>query len=88
MVSEFTSTESNAMQIYAPSIAFFLVTPLFIAFRFWSRITRRTGLGWDDMTIIISFVSACPLEIFARDYTNNDDAVMCCGCSDHHDGRM
>ncbi|KAK6717988.1 hypothetical protein SNK05_001161 [Fusarium graminearum] len=62
MASEFTSTESNAMQVYAPSIVFFLVTPLFIAFRFWSRITRRTGLGWDDMTIIISFSCAVAVQ--------------------------
>ncbi|KAG8359118.1 hypothetical protein FVEN_g3247 [Fusarium venenatum] len=70
MASEFTSTESSAMQIYAPSIVFFLVTPLFIAFRFWSRITRRTGLGWDDMTIIISFSCAVVVQ-----------AIMMVACS-------
>ncbi|RGP66508.1 integral membrane [Fusarium longipes] len=62
MASGLAPAESNAMQIHAPSIVFFLVTPLFIAFRFWSRVTRRTGLGWDDMTIIISFSCAVAVQ--------------------------
>lgn len=57
MTLDFNTTDSKALQVFATSVFFFIVTPLFIAFRFWSRVTRRSGLGWDDMTVIISFVS-------------------------------
>lgn len=57
MISEDIPSESNAVLIYAPSVTFFIVTPIFILFRIWSRVARRSSLGWDDTTIIISFVS-------------------------------
>jgi hypothetical protein len=57
MISEDIPSESNAVQIYSPSILFFVLTPVFVALRFWSRGVRRSGLGWDDTTIVISFVS-------------------------------
>ncbi|KAI1031039.1 hypothetical protein LB504_001013 [Fusarium proliferatum] len=62
MISEDIPSESNAVLIYAPSVAFFVVTPIFILFRFWSRVARRSSLGWDDTTIIISFFSALTVQ--------------------------
>ncbi|KAF4958541.1 hypothetical protein FSARC_11000 [Fusarium sarcochroum] len=55
MISEDILSESNALKIQATSIVFFVVTPIFIAFRLWSRVARRSRLGWDDTIIIISF---------------------------------
>ncbi|KAF4490243.1 integral membrane [Fusarium agapanthi] len=62
MISEDIPSESNAVLIYAPSITFFIVTPIFILFRFWDRVARRSSLGWDDTTIIISFSSALTVQ--------------------------
>ncbi|KAG5793469.1 hypothetical protein H9Q69_007492 [Fusarium xylarioides] len=62
MISEDITSESNAVLIYAPSVTFFIVTPIFILFRFWSRVARRSSLGWDDTTIIISFSSALTVQ--------------------------
>ncbi|KAI3586558.1 hypothetical protein IWW34DRAFT_889716 [Fusarium oxysporum f. sp. albedinis] len=62
MISEDIPSESNAVLIYAPSVTFFIVTPIFILFRIWSRVARRSGLGWDDTTIIISFSSALTVQ--------------------------
>ncbi|KAF5018402.1 hypothetical protein F66182_9609 [Fusarium sp. NRRL 66182] len=55
MISKDTRDENKAVQIYAPCIVFFVLTPAFIACRFWSRLARRTGLGWDDWIILLSF---------------------------------
>ncbi|KAF5616706.1 integral membrane protein [Fusarium sp. NRRL 52700] len=63
MISEDIPSESNAVQINAPSVSFFIVTPSFIIFRFWRRVARRSNLGWDDITIIISFSSALTVQI-------------------------
>ncbi|KAJ4004266.1 hypothetical protein NW752_011880 [Fusarium irregulare] len=62
MTLDFNTTDSKALQVFATSVFFFIVTPLFIAFRFWSRVTRRSGLGWDDMTVIISFSCAVAVQ--------------------------
>ncbi|KAM5525071.1 integral membrane protein [Fusarium oxysporum f. sp. phaseoli] len=62
MISEDTPSESNAVLIYTPSVTFFIVTPIFILFRIWSRVARRSSLGWDDTTIIISFSSALTVQ--------------------------
>ncbi|QKD47566.1 uncharacterized protein FOBCDRAFT_314164 [Fusarium oxysporum Fo47] len=62
MISEDIPSESNAVLIYAPSVTFFIVTPIFILFRIWSRVARRSSLGWDDTTIIISFSSALTVQ--------------------------
>ncbi|KAF4988467.1 hypothetical protein FGRMN_9750, partial [Fusarium graminum] len=70
MVSEDISSESNAVQVYCPSILFFVATPIFVALRFWSRGARRSGLGWDDATIVISFLCALAVQ-----------AVMIASCS-------
>lgn len=57
MVDGNTPGESNALMVRAPAIVFFVLTPIFVAIRFWSRIKMRSGLGWDDWTILFSFVS-------------------------------
>ncbi|KAJ9428906.1 hypothetical protein QL093DRAFT_2075398 [Fusarium oxysporum] len=62
MISEDIPSESNAVLVYAPSVTFFIVTPNFILFRIWSRVARRSSLGWDDTTIIISFSSALTVQ--------------------------
>ncbi|UNI21123.1 hypothetical protein JDV02_007140 [Purpureocillium takamizusanense] len=52
---------SNADLVRIPCIVFFAVTPIFLAIRIWNRLSRRTGLGWDDWTILVSF--ACTLAV-------------------------
>lgn len=52
--------ESNALMVQVPAIVFFVLTPVFVGIRFWSRIKMRSGLGWDDWTILFSFVSPAP----------------------------
>ncbi|KAF5603495.1 uncharacterized protein FSUBG_7261 [Fusarium subglutinans] len=46
MISEDIPSESNTVLIYAPSITFFIVTPIFILFRFWDRVARRSIYGF------------------------------------------
>lgn len=48
--------ESNALMVQIPCIVFFVVTPIFVGIRIWSRIRLRSGLSWDDWTILLSFV--------------------------------
>jgi hypothetical protein len=50
------SAESHANYVRIPCIVFFVITPVFVGIRIYNRISRRTGLGWDDGTIILSFV--------------------------------
>ena len=52
-----TPGETNAHQVRVPCIVFFAVTPVFVAIRLWSRLHWRSGLGWDDWTAVVSFVS-------------------------------
>lgn len=49
--------ESNAAQVRIPCIVFFILTPILLSIRFWSRIAKGSVLGWDDWTILLSFVS-------------------------------
>ncbi|CAI4212806.1 unnamed protein product [Parascedosporium putredinis] len=48
--------ESNALMVQIPCIVFFVVTPIFVGIRIWSRIRLRSGISWDDWTILLSFV--------------------------------
>ncbi|POR31766.1 Uncharacterized protein TPAR_08008 [Tolypocladium paradoxum] len=57
-----TPGPSNAAQVQIPCIIFFALTPFFLFIRIWSRISRRSGLGWDDWTILVSFVRL-PLDV-------------------------
>ena len=47
---------SHASYVTIPCIVFFAVTPIFILIRLWSVLLRRSGLGLDDITILIAFV--------------------------------
>ncbi|KAF9869840.1 integral membrane protein [Colletotrichum karsti] len=55
--------ESNALMVRAPAIVFFVLTPIFVGIRFWSRMKMRSGLGWDDWTILFSFVCCLLVSI-------------------------
>ncbi|RYP40123.1 hypothetical protein DL768_010666 [Monosporascus sp. mg162] len=50
--------DNNGPQIQIPAIVFFAVTPLFLTIRIWSRKQSRSGIGWDDWMIVISWVFA------------------------------
>ncbi|KAJ4259193.1 hypothetical protein NW757_002522 [Fusarium falciforme] len=63
MVSGNIPGESNAAQVRIPCIIFFVLTPVFLFIRFWSRIAKRSGLGWDDWTILLSFTCALIVQI-------------------------
>ncbi|KAJ4855174.1 hypothetical protein CI102_1996 [Trichoderma harzianum] len=58
------AAQSHANLVRIPSIVFFVVTPIFVFIRFWNRISRRSGLGWDDGTIAVSFVCTLLVQIF------------------------
>ncbi len=47
---------NRALEIQVPCIVFFILTPLFLTIRIWSRLHTRSGLGWDDWTILVSAV--------------------------------
>ncbi|KAL7789388.1 putative PTH11-type G-protein coupled receptor protein [Trichoderma ceciliae] len=55
---------SHADLVRIPCIVFFVVTPIFVAIRFWNRIWRRSGLGWDDGTILVSFFCTLLVQAF------------------------
>ncbi|KAK6218623.1 integral membrane protein [Colletotrichum tabaci] len=55
--------ESNALMVQVPAIVFFVLTPIFVGIRFWSRIKMRSGLGWDDWTILFSFFCCLTVSV-------------------------
>ncbi|TEA18761.1 Satratoxin biosynthesis SC1 cluster protein 4 [Colletotrichum sidae] len=55
--------ESNALMVRVPAVVFFVLTPIFVTIRFWSRVKMRSGLGWDDWTILFSFVCCLLVSI-------------------------
>ncbi|KAL7624885.1 hypothetical protein AAE478_004099 [Parahypoxylon ruwenzoriense] len=50
--------DNNAVDIQVPCIVFFALSPIFLAIRITSRVKTRSGLGWDDWMIIISWIYA------------------------------
>ncbi|UKZ66655.1 uncharacterized protein TrAtP1_007826 [Trichoderma atroviride] len=64
LLSPDEAAASHADLVRIPSIVFFAVTPIFVAIRFWNRIYRRTGLGWDDYTVLVSFFCTLLVQIF------------------------
>ncbi|OBT55762.1 hypothetical protein VE04_03377 [Pseudogymnoascus sp. 24MN13] len=58
MVSGNAPGESHALQVQIPCIVFFVVTPIFIIIRIWTRIKLKSGLGYDDWTILFSFINS------------------------------
>ncbi|CAG8907933.1 unnamed protein product [Penicillium egyptiacum] len=49
---------SRALEIQVPCIVFLVTTPAFVAIRLWSRAKSKSGLGWDDWTILASSIFA------------------------------
>ncbi|KAI1377141.1 hypothetical protein F4677DRAFT_459487 [Hypoxylon crocopeplum] len=58
MVGEDVAVDTNVVDILAPCIVFFALTPIFLGVRISSRLKTGSGLGWDDWTILISWVFA------------------------------
>ncbi|KFY94189.1 hypothetical protein V500_03379 [Pseudogymnoascus sp. VKM F-4518 (FW-2643)] len=58
MVSGNAPGESHGLQVQVPCIVFFVVTPIFVIIRIWTRIKLKNGLGYDDWTILFSFVNS------------------------------
>ncbi|KAG0648755.1 hypothetical protein D0Z07_4764 [Hyphodiscus hymeniophilus] len=46
---------NNSLEVQVPCILFFVLTPIIVAIRIWSRIRTNIGLGYDDWTILVSF---------------------------------
>ncbi|TQV98536.1 integral membrane protein [Cordyceps javanica] len=63
-VFESQTASSHADYVRIPCIVFFAVTPIFLGIRVYNRISRRTGLGWDDATIILSYFCTLTVMIF------------------------
>ncbi|ATY59164.1 hypothetical protein A9K55_002884 [Cordyceps militaris] len=63
-VLESQTAASHADYVRIPCIVFFAVTPIFLGIRLYNRISRRTGLGWDDGTIIASYFCTLTVMIF------------------------
>ncbi|KAJ3481493.1 hypothetical protein NLG97_g7807 [Lecanicillium saksenae] len=63
-VFESQTAASHADYVRIPCIVFFAVTPVFLGIRIYNRISRRTGLGWDDFTIILSYLCTLTVMIF------------------------
>ncbi|KAK2002752.1 integral membrane protein [Colletotrichum falcatum] len=55
--------ESNALMVQVPAIVFFVLTPVFVGIRFWSRIKMGSGIGWDDWTILLSFLCCLTVSV-------------------------
>lgn len=51
------SEDDNVIDIQVPCIVFFVMVPPFLLIRFYSRVKTGSGLGWDDWTIMASWVS-------------------------------
>ena len=49
--------DSHANYVRIPCIVFFVVTPIFLGIRLWNRVVKQSGIGMDDYTILLSFVS-------------------------------
>ncbi|KAI2607907.1 integral membrane protein [Hypoxylon sp. NC1633] len=58
MGEEDTVGDSNVIDIEAPCIVFLILTPIFLGIRVSSRMKTGSGLGWDDWTILVSWVFA------------------------------
>ncbi|KAK1753389.1 putative PTH11-type G-protein coupled receptor protein [Echria macrotheca] len=56
--SESLPVESRASQVQAACIAFFVVSPIFVALRIWGRVKVRSwsGLSWDDATLFVAWI--------------------------------
>ncbi|EEY22946.1 integral membrane protein [Verticillium alfalfae VaMs.102] len=57
------SGESNALMVQVPCMVFFVLTPIFFTVRIWSRLKLRSGFGWDDWTILVSFICCMTVSV-------------------------
>ncbi|KAM0496036.1 hypothetical protein ACHAP9_006968 [Verticillium nonalfalfae] len=55
--------ESNALMVQVPCMVFFVLTPIFFTVRIWSRLKLRSGFGWDDWTILVSFTCCMTVSV-------------------------
>lgn len=55
-MDENIKVDTNVVDIEVPCIVFFVLTPIFLVIRISSRVKTGSGLGWDDYTIIVSWV--------------------------------
>lgn len=53
--------ESNAFLVQIPCVVFLVVTPCFVAARFWSRHKSNSSVGWDDWCCLLSWVRMQPI---------------------------
>lgn len=75
--------ESNALQVQVPCIIFFTLTPLFVTIRVWARLQVRAGLGIDDWTLLLSFVSVLvTMEFRPQADINPQGMLLDCGGPD------
>ncbi|KAF9252097.1 hypothetical protein DTO006G1_2844 [Penicillium roqueforti] len=63
-MSKNTPGPSRALEIQVPCIVFLVTTPAFVAIRLWSRVKSKSGLGWDDCTILASCIFAIIVMAF------------------------
>ncbi|KAF7714954.1 Uncharacterized protein PECH_007797 [Penicillium ucsense] len=54
---------SRASEIQVSTIIFLIIMPLFVVTRLWSRVKTKSGLGWDDWTILAS--ATCAIVVMA-----------------------
>ncbi|KAJ5439716.1 uncharacterized protein N7458_010714 [Penicillium daleae] len=59
-----TPGPNRALEIQVPCIVFLITTPAFVAIRLWARFNSKSGLGWDDWTILASTVFAIIVMAF------------------------
>ena len=58
MATDYLPGESRASQVQGACIAFFVLSPVFVGLRVWSRVKVRSwsGLSWDDGTLFAGWV--------------------------------
>lgn len=70
MVSGNIPGDSHANMVRIPCIIFFALTPIFVGLRLWNRIAKRSGMGLDDYSILVSFVSRKLLHFAQKQKSN------------------
>ncbi|CAP92218.1 Pc13g11490 [Penicillium rubens Wisconsin 54-1255] len=63
-MSENIPGSSRALEIQVPCVVFLVTTPALVAIRLWSRVRSKSGLGWDDWTILASSIFAVIVMAF------------------------
>ncbi|KAJ6167640.1 hypothetical protein N7497_000483 [Penicillium chrysogenum] len=63
-MSENIPGSSRALEIQVPCVVFLVTSPALVAIRLWSRVKSKSGLGWDDWTILASSIFAVIVMAF------------------------